>query len=672
MAGRGLKASVAIVVALAFLSTGLASAGVVSYNPIVITSSPAAPVMLFSSNVSSPGVALNISHDFSQLNASIRATGFSSTTGRVSDQLTLHGGNYTSLPDHIAGFTPSENSTVFNLSSNANFSGVLYLQTNETAYSYASAPVNETISPASLFLFGFNTAGVRAQSEELITATGEFINEISLLLSGNGTFNFSMGSTLYGSQLVRNESIAVNGIKYYNVSLPVIFLSGETPYYLNLYNVSGSPVWRSVYQQNPGSLANISSYGNLGSFLAVNLTINLFGFNFSLNLSVNGSSFSGMYSVSFDPIRGSIPANDTIFYEYGLSAGTSWSVFANGKNNSSDGRFIELNGINGSMAYSVHPVSGYSSINGNGKTAQGGHSQVIPIVFYASNGKPLAGANSTVTKYGNLNASQEFQVPGGGVIDRISLLLTGTGKVNLSIGNSLFGAQIMENTTDIVNGTQWYTLSVPAIFFGGSTSYFMNVFAVNGSVQWAYSKASQATEVNTEYSHFYSHGKLKHSLNRVDVFNLTFNDSMHTVTGGRIIFVEYGLPAGTVWGVETFQQESFTIGSMTAATGSEWLAHAYISTVSGKTTDFGISMLLSNSTASGLQFTYQLNKSASTSVMIGFSNNPPLLIGVTLDPHSYDAGMETFVIYIVSTDGSVSVTYSIALNVSFSFSGNPV
>ena len=115
MAGRGLKASVAIVVALAFLSTGLASAGVVSYNPIVITSSPAPPVLLFSSNGSSPGVALNISHDFSQLNASIRATGFSSTTGRVSDQLTLHGGNYTSLPDHIAGFATPENSTVFNL-----------------------------------------------------------------------------------------------------------------------------------------------------------------------------------------------------------------------------------------------------------------------------------------------------------------------------------------------------------------------------------------------------------------------------------------------------------------------------------------------------------------------------------------------------------------------------
>ena len=57
--------------------------------------------------------------------------------------------------------------------------------------------------------------------------------------------------------------------------------------------------------------------------------------------------------------------------------------------------------------------------------------------------------------------------------------------------------------------------------------------------------------------------------------------------------------------------------------------------------------------------------------MIRFSNNPSLLIGITLDPHSYDAGMETFVIYIVSTDGSVSVTYSILLNVSFSFSGNP-
>ena len=498
------------------------------------------------------------------------------------------------------------------------------MPTNETAYSYASAPVNETISPASLFLFGFNTAGVRAQSEEFITATGEFINELSLLLSGNGTFNFSMGTTLYGSQLVRNESIAVTGTNYYNISLQTLFLSGETPYYINLYNVSGSPVWRSAYQQNPGSLANISSYGSLGSFLTVNLTISLFGFNFPLNLSVTGSSFSGMYSVSFNPGIGSIPANGTIFYEYGLDTGTGWSLYSGGRDYSSDGRFIEVNSTNGATAYSVQPVEGYSVFNGSGSIDQAGHLQVIPIVFYASNGNPVAGADSMSVKYGNLNASQEFQVPQGGVIDHISLLLKGDGKVNISIGNSLFGAQIMENTTYIVNGTQWYTLCVPALFFGGSTTYFINVFAVNGSVQWAYSNASHATEVNTEYSYFYFNGKLKNSMNRVDIFNLTFNNSIHMVTGGRIIFVEYGLPAGTVWGVETFQQENFTIGSMTAATGSGWLAHAYISTVSGKTTDFGISMLLSNCTASGLQFTYQLNKSASTSAMIRFSNNPSL------------------------------------------------
>ncbi|MHB1708818.1 MAG: hypothetical protein ACYCT2_05010 [Thermoplasmataceae archaeon] len=670
MARQGLKATAAIVVAFAFLSIGLASAGVATYNPVIISDSPAAPVLLFSSNGSSPGVTLNISHDFSQLNASISASGFSSNTSRVSDKLVLDRGNYTAFPSNIDGFTTSDNSSFFSLSSSANYSGVLYLPNNETAYSYASAPVNETVSPASLFLFGFDTAGVRAQSEEFITATGEFINEISLLLSGNGTFNFSMGSTLYGSQLVRNESIAVNGTNYYNVSLPILFLSGETPYYLNLYNVSGSPVWRSAYQQNSTSLASISSYGNLESFLTVNLTISFYGFNFPLNLSINGSSFSGMYSVSFDPILGSIPGNDTIFYEYGLGTGTTWSVSSCGKNHSSNDRFIEVDGTNGTMAYSVQPVAGYSVFNGNGSTDQASRLQVIPIVFYASNGNPMVGANSTAAKYGNLSASQEFQVPQGGVINHISILLAGSGNVNISIGNSLFGEQLMENTTAKVNGTQWYALSVPAIFFGGSTSYFLNVFTVNGSVQWAYSKASHATEVNTGYSYFYSKGKLNDSLSRVDIFNLTYNNSIQSVNGSEVIFVEYGLPADTVWGVNIFKHESFSLGSLTATAGSLWLAHAYISAAIGETTDSGISMILSNSTASGLQFTGQLDKSTSTGAVIGFSINSPLLIGVTLDPHSYYTGMETLGIYITSTDGSVSIIYSIILNIIFSYSGN--
>lgn len=670
MAGRGLRAILVAVVAMALLSTGLASAGVATYNPVVISGSPAVPVLLFSSNGSSPGVALNISHDFSQLNASISASGFSLNTSRASDQLLLGGGNYTAFPNNIYGFTSSENSTFFSISSGANYSGVLYLPINETAYSYASAPVNETISPASLFLFGFNTAGVRAQSEEFTTATGEFINEVSLLLSGNGTFNFSLGTTLYGSQLVGNESIAVAGANYYNVSFQTLFLSGETPYYINLYNVSGSPVWRSVYQQNLTPLANVSSYGNLGSFLTVNLTISLFEFNFPLNLSVTGSSFSGMYSVSFNPGIGSIPHNGTIFYEYGLGTGTSWSLYSGGRDYSSDGRFIEANSTNGTTAYSVKPVAGYSAFNGNGSTDQSGHLQVIPIVFYADNGSLIAGANSTAVKYGNLNASQAFQVPQGGVVDHISLLLAGSGKVNISIGSSLFGNQLMGNTTVKVNGTEWYTVSVPAIFFGGSISYYLNVFTVNGSAQWAYSKAPCVTGVNTGYSYFYSKGKLTDSLNRVDIFNMTYNSSIQSAKGNRAIFIQYGLPAGTVWGVTIIRQESFSLGSMTATVGSVWLAHAYISAAIGKTTDSGISMILSNHTTSGLQFTSQFGKSASTGVMIGFSIDSPLLIGVSLDPHSSDVGMETLDIYIVSTDGSVSVTYSVILSIIFSYSGN--
>ncbi len=151
---------------------------------------------------------------------------------------------------------------------------------------------------------------------------------------------------------------------------------------------------------------------------------------------------------------------------------------------------------------------------------------------------------------------------------------------------------------------------------------------------------------------------------------MTYNSSIQSAKGNRAIFIQYGLPAGTIWGVTIIRQESFSLGSMTATPGSVWLAHAYISAAIGKTMDSGISMILSNHTTSGLQFTSQFGKSASTGVMIGFSIDSPLLIGVTLDPHSCNAGMETLGIYIVSTDGSVSVTYSVILSIIFSYSGN--
>ncbi|QRF76219.1 hypothetical protein Thermo_01736 [Thermoplasmatales archaeon] len=656
MTGARLKAAITILIAVAFLSTGISSATVLVHNPVLITSSPTSSIVQFSSNGSSSLVAVNISNDLSELNASISAIGFYSNSSRVSDQLTLNNGNYTVLAKPLTSFMATQNSTTFRIAGSTNFSGILYSPINDTNYSYVIAPSNATIS-----IFGFPF--VKGQSEEFITATGEFVNEVSLLLSGNGSFNFSMGSTLYGSQIASNESVVVTGTNYYNISIPVAFLSGETPYYLNLYRTSGNPAWRSVIQQDVSSGSNISSYGNIDSFL----TISLRGYNFPSNISVEDSFLSGVYSVGFNPQLGHLPRNVAIFYEYGLKSGTSWSVLVNGSTYVTQGKFIEVNGTQGATAYSTVPVPGYSAVSDYGIYNQSGYSIVIPIVFHIDTTAPLVGANSTHLKYGLSKGSQEFTLPGGGIIDHVSILLKGSGRVNISIGYSLSGSQIMGNKTLSVNGSGWYSVSVPTIFFSGSSSYFLNVYSVNGNVKWAYSQVSHAVSINTLHSYFYKNDKLKPSNSRVYIFNLTYVKQEAFNTTGRMIFVEYGLPSGTNWAVDLLSQHSINIGSVITGYSSLLFAHANMIAVSGPPNSIGISFSLSNNTSTRLQFTYTPGSLVNTGSPVGFTPLSPLVMGINLIPYTTGAVKETFGIYLVAHSGSVTITLPIVLTVSLSF-----
>jgi len=663
MTGARLKTAITILIALAILSTGISSAAVIVHNPVLITSSPTSSIVQFSSNGSSSVVAVNISNDLSELNASISAGGFYSNSSRVSDQVTLNNGSYTVFSKPLTGFMATQNSTTFQVAGSTNFSGILYSPINDTNYSYVIAPSNATIPPSSLFLFGFNNATVQEQSEEFTTATGEFVNEVSLLLSGNGTFNFSMGSTLYGSQVASNESVVVTGTNYYNISIPVTFLSGETPYYLNLYMTSGNPAWRSVIQANVLAGSNISSYGNTDSFISVSL----YAYNYSLNISVEASLLSGVYSVGFNPKLGNFPGNVAIFYEYGLKSGTSWSVLVNGSTYVTQGKFIEVNGTQGTTAYSTLPVPGYSAVYDYGFYYQSGYSIVIPLVFHSDTTAALVGANSTHLKYINLNGSQEFTLPNGGIINHVSILLKGSGRVNISIGYSLSGSQIMRNETVSVNGSSWYSVSVPTIFFSGSTSYFLNVYSVNGTVQWAHSQVSSAVSINTLHSYFYKSGKLKQSNSWVYILNLTYIEQEALDTTGRMIFVEYGLPAGTNWAVDMLSQHGINIGSVITSYSSLWFAHADMIAISGPSNSIGLSFSLSNNTSTRLQFIYTPGSLVDTGSAVGLTPLTPLVMGITLIPYNTGAVKETFSIYMVAHSGSVTITLSMALTVSLSF-----
>lgn len=198
---------------------------------------------------------------------SLNGTSQSSTTSSISFQ--EPNGTYSFTVGSIAGYSaspPLGSLTVTGSSVNETiiFSG------HQVQNSAVFSEVNATSANISIYNLP------EAEEFTIGNNSSASINYVVLYLSGSGQITFSMGTSLWSSNVLSNVTVNVtSGQLWYNISIPVTNLSGNTNYYFNVYQVSGNVSWGYTsspsidinaiqdYYYSSGTLYNDNSYPDI-------------------------------------------------------------------------------------------------------------------------------------------------------------------------------------------------------------------------------------------------------------------------------------------------------------------------------------------------------------------------------------------------------------------------
>ena len=92
-------------------------------------------------------------------------------------------------------------------------------------------------------------------------------NNVVLYLSGSGSIAVSIGTKLFGTQIMSNQTFSISGAaQWYQLFFSNISLSTGTNYFLNVYLVSGSTQWGYV-SSPPVDVGATQDYWYSGSTL---------------------------------------------------------------------------------------------------------------------------------------------------------------------------------------------------------------------------------------------------------------------------------------------------------------------------------------------------------------------------------------------------------------------
>ncbi|MGC8693245.1 MAG: hypothetical protein ACP5RY_03150 [Thermoplasmata archaeon] len=121
------------------------------------------------------------------------------------------------------------------------------------------------------------------EAEEFtIGSSSETVNYVVLYLSGSGSIKFSIGSSLWGSDILGNMTVNVNSNQiWYNISIPTISLSGGTDYYLNVYQASGNVQWGYTSSPSSSSFNYVQDYWYINGHLIQDNYPNIYTIGFS-------------------------------------------------------------------------------------------------------------------------------------------------------------------------------------------------------------------------------------------------------------------------------------------------------------------------------------------------------------------------------------------------------
>ncbi len=409
-------------------------------------------------------------------------------------------GSYSFTVSQVQGYTSSPSSGTVNVAG-ANIS---------ESINFSPASTNEILSQVNSTSISTYTL---PEAEEFTVQSNGNANYVVLYLSGSGTVDFSIGTTLWGSNILSNTTVnVVSNQLWYNISIPLTAFSNGTDYYLNVYQASGSVQWGYTTSPSTNSIGYLQDYWYSGGTLS------------------NDNSYPDIYTIGYYGTTSTATTYSVTFTESGLPSSTTWSVTFNGKTESSTSSIVFSGITDGTYPYSIGPITGYTSTPSSGNVTINGANQQIQISFSStSSGTSLSYVisyvNSTSISTYSLPEAEEFSTGSTNLqINYVVLYLSGSGSIVFSIGTTLWGSNVLSNVTvNVVSGKVWYNVSIPTVTLGSNSDYFLNVYQVSGSVSWGYTSSPSSGSKNYVQDYWYSGGTLYNDNSYPDIYAIGYS-----------------------------------------------------------------------------------------------------------------------------------------------------
>ena len=254
--------------------------------------------------------------------------------------------------------------------------------------SIATEAVTFVPIPPTLYPVGFSESGLPSGTSWSVMVNGTQYGSGAAsitLTEPNGTYAFAVVNVSGYRDTPRSGSFAINGSGY---SLSVVFTAIPPPLYAVTFVESGlanGTAWGVVLNGTPFN--STSDWVNLslknGSYPYQVVPVPGYVLSPTAgNVTVDGGGVAVPISFTVVP-----PARyEVTLQEVGLPVGTNWSVTVGSIVLEGNGTSLDLNLTNGTYAYTVGPVSGFTATPTSGEIHMDGSAQNLSVDFSASSG----------------------------------------------------------------------------------------------------------------------------------------------------------------------------------------------------------------------------------------------------------------------------------------------
>ena len=382
---------------------------------------------------------------------------------------------------------------------------------------------------------------------ESVDQTGEVAANLgwSQAAGNTWTLGVSSGSTVQG--VIGYEPMSTTT---YPVTFTESGLPSGTAWSVALSGAGGSGV-------APGSIAFNEANGTYS--FTVGSVAGYTASPSSGSVAVNGGAVNE--AIAFTP--SSVTTYAVAFTESGLPTGTSWSVTLNGVLQSSSTRTITFQEPNGTYAYAISPISGYSTTY-NGQVKVDGTGSTVAVAFTATTygltfseaGLPT-GTNWSVTLNGDTEFSTTptiaFTQPNGTY--SFTVASVSGYHVSPSSGNvTVSGAAVTESITFSPRVATTYAVTFTESGLPSGTAWSVALSGAGGSgvapgsIQFNEANGTYSFTVGSVAGYTASPSSGSVTVNGASVNeSITFTPSVAATYA--VTFTESGLPTGTSWSV---------------------------------------------------------------------------------------------------------------------------